>query len=308
MKLKDKKVLVTGGAGFIGSHLSYHFLKEGSEVLILDNLFVGNKEFIPEGALFKKIDIRSENLADIINEFEPDVIVHLAAIHYIPYCNANPEETFDVNVMGTRNLLEAISEDVDILFASSAAVYPPTNGPLTEDLYGPIDIYGKTKLVGEDLVRMNCENAIIARLFNVYGPDDTNPHVIPEIIEQIKAGNLQIRLGNLTPKRDYIHIDDVCKAIITLLKSGNEGVYNVGSGIEYSVKEIIEIISEILNKEIKIIQDVKRIRKLEREHLLADIKKIEDEVGWYPKINIENGLRKIIKFINCPNEYIMAIK
>lgn len=291
MNLKGKKVVVTGGAGFIGSHLVQRLLNEGSKVLVLDNLSVGNEEFIPEGALFKKMDIRSRNLDSVMAEFEPDIVVHLAAVHYIPYCNANPEETFDVNVMGTRNVLKA-SKAKMFLFSSSAAVYPPLNRPLTEDLYGPIDIYGKTKLICEDLVRLYSEEAIIARLFNVYGPNDPNLHVIPEIFKQINDGKRELKLGNLTPKRDYIHVDDVCEALIVLLKHGNSGKYNVGTGNEYSVKQIVDIISEIIGEEINIIKDAKRVRKVEREHLLADITKIKTKTGWKPKIDLKEGLKR----------------
>lgn len=293
MNFKNSKVVVTGGAGFIGSHLIRYLLNEGAEVLAIDNLFVGKKEFISDGCLFKKLDIRFKEAKEVIWDFEPDVIVHLAAIHYIPYCNENPGETFDVNVMGTRNLLEAC--EAEFLFASSAAVYPPLNGALREDLHGPIGIYGKTKLIGEDLVKLHNKKAIIARLFNVYGPNDTNPHLIPEIVNQIKEGKRKIELGNLTPRRDYIHVDDVCAAILALLKHDKEGVYNIGTGVEYSVNEVVEVVNEILGEEILIVQDKRRIRKVEREHLLADITKIQNEIGWKPEKRLKDGLKKLIE-------------
>jgi UDP-glucose 4-epimerase len=287
------KVVVTGGAGFIGSNLVRYLLKEGAEVLVIDNLFAGKKEFISDGCAFNKLDIRSEEAKEVVRNFKPDVIVHLAAIHYIPYCNDNPEETFDVNIMGTRNILESYKPEL-FLFASSAAVYPPLNKPLTEDLHGPIDIYGKTKLIGEDLVKLHNKKAIIARIFNVYGPNDTNPHLIPEIIGQIRGRKRKIKLGNLTPRRDYIHVDDACEAIIALLRHGKEGIYNIGSGTEYSVKEVVEIVSEILSEEIQIVQDKRKMRKIERGNLLADIAKIQNETGWRPKIKLRDGLKDLI--------------
>lgn len=294
--MKGKKVLVTGGVGFIGSHLTRHLLNEGAKVLVVDNLFVGKKVFLPDGAFFEEIDIRSKKMKRVVEKFEPDVITHLAAINYIPYCNANPEETFEVNVMGTRNLLE-VSRNIEFFFASSAAVYPPVKGLLTEDMYGPIDIYGKTKLVGEDIVKLSCKKAIIARFFNVYGPNDMNPHLIPEIIKQVKEGKREIKLGNLIPKRDYIHINDVCEAIITLLKFRKQGTYNIGTGIEYSVKEIVDIVSKIIGEEISILQDRKRMRKVEREGLLADITKIQNDIGWNPQVDIIDGLKKLLNGI-----------
>lgn len=294
MKLNGKKIIVTGGAGFVGSNLVKHFINEKAEVLVLDNLFAGKKEFIPPEVQFKNVDIRSDEIKEIIEDFEPDNIIHLAAIHYIPYCNKNPEETFDVNVMGTRNLLEA-SKGIDFFFASSAAVYPPLAGPLSEDITGPMDVYGKTKLIGEDLINLYSENATIGRFFNVYGPNETNPHLIPEIIEQIMDGNNSIELGNLTPKRDYIHVDDICMSIISLLNANKPDVYNIGNGNEYSVTEIVEVISQILDRDIEIIQDKSRMRKVEREHLLADINKILEKVNWKPKNSLEKGMNNLLE-------------
>lgn len=297
MNLKRKKVMVTGGAGFIGSHLSRYLLNEGAQVLIIDNLFVGKDELIPDNALFKRMDIRSKDMNDIINEFEPDIVVHLAALHYIPYCSGNPEETFDVNVMGTRNLVQ-VNKDFKFFFASSAAVYPPCGRSLSEDLYGPIDIYGKTKLIGEDLLKLHSGTSVIARFFNVYGLNDRNSHLIPEIVTQVREGKRKIELGNLTSRRDYIYVDDVCRAIIAILKNDKEGIYNIGTGIEYSVKEVVEMVSEILGEEIQIIQDKRRMRKIDRERLLADIRKIQNETGWKPKIELKDGLKELIMHRN----------
>jgi UDP-glucose 4-epimerase len=205
--------------------------------------------------------------------------------------------------MGTKNLLEVCNNAEWFLFASSAAVYPPVSEPLTEDMYGPIDIYGKTKLIGEDLVRLyRKNNAIIARIFNVYGPNDTNPHVIPEIINQVKRGRRKIELGNLGPKRDYIHVNDICEAIIALLKHGKSGIYNIGTGKEYSVKDIVDLVSKILGKELQVVQVKERIRKVERMHLLADINKIYDETGWKPEIELKEGLKRLINHVKQKGE------
>lgn len=294
MNLNGKKIILTGGAGFVGSNLINHLLKENSDILVLDNFFSGKKEFLPSEIDYKDVDIRSKEIHNIFHNFNPDMIIHLAAIHYIPYCNDNPEETFDVNVIGTRNVLEA-SKDIDFFFASSAAVYPPIDDFISEDMVGPIDIYGKTKLISEYLVRLYSENAIIGRFFNIYGPNETNPHLIPEIIEQIKKGENEIELGNLTPKRDYIHVNDICESIIALLKVKKPDIYNIGTGKEFSVHEIVNIIIKIINKDIKIIQNENRKRNVEREHLLANIDKLIETTGFKPGTNIENGLQKLLE-------------
>lgn len=298
MAFDYQKVILSGGAGFIGSNFVRYLLDIGVEVIVIDNFFSGRKEFLPSDVKVIKADIREKSkLEDVFMKFKPELVIHFAAIHFIPYCNSHPEETFDVNVMGTRNVLEAskkVSDNLKILFTSSAAVYPPLNRPLTEDLFGPIDIYGKTKLVCEDLVKLYFRDGIIVRLFNVYGPNDPNPHLIPEILKQLREGNRELRLGNLTPKRDYIHVEDVCKALISLLRKNKSGTYNLGTGKSYSVKEIVEIISQILGEEIKIIQDNSRFRKIERENLVADITKIKNEINWNPEIDIKDGLKKLV--------------
>jgi UDP-glucose 4-epimerase len=303
VRLTGKKVIVTGGAGFIGSHLCRHLLKQEADVLVIDNLFTGKKELLPDGVMFERMDICSKEVGKVIRDFKPDIVIHLAAIHYIPYCNSNPDKTFEVNVMGTRNLLENCNNAKWFLFASSAAVYPPVSGPLTEDMYGPIDIYGMTKLIGEDLVRLyRKNNAIIARIFNVYGPNDTNPHVIPEIINQVKRGRRKIELGNLSPKRDYIHVNDVCEAILALLEHKKSGVYNIGTGKEHSVEDIVDLVSEILGEELQVEQVKERIRLVERMHLLADIYKIQSETGWKAKIELKEGLKGLINFVKQKGE------
>ncbi|OPX77841.1 MAG: UDP-galactose-4-epimerase [Methanosaeta sp. PtaB.Bin039] len=288
------RIAVTGGAGFIGSNLINKLIERKHEVLSLDNLFVGKRESVPDGCHFHEVDVLSRDARVLLRKFEPDVVIHLAAVHYIPYCNANPERTFEVNVMGTRNILESCEPDL-FFFASSAAVYPNLNIPLGEELSGPIDIYGKTKLIGEDLVKLHRSRHFIGRFFNVYGSNDLNPHLIPEIVDQIKRGLREIALGNLTPKRDYIHVDDVTDAIIALLNSDKYGTYNIGTGIEHSVLDIIRMISEDIGEDIRIIQDKERLRKVERESLAADNERLRSAIGWQPRVNFKDGICKLIR-------------
>ncbi|MCK4256030.1 GDP-mannose 4,6-dehydratase, partial [candidate division WOR-3 bacterium] len=154
--------------------------------------------------------------------------------------------------------------------------------------------------VGEDLAELFYRKTgictVIGRFFNVYGPNETNPHLIPDIVHQLQKGNRQIQLGNLDPKRDFVHIKDLINAIITLLDSfkGRHGVFNIGSGKEYSVKEIVEFFENILYESITIKQHPDRIRKVERMHLLADINKIKNAVVWKPRVDIQEGLKELV--------------
>lgn len=304
--MAEKRVLVTGGAGFVGSHLTHKLLASGWQVGVFDNFSTGKRQFLPSDDLIEiyQGDLRNpQEVQQAILSFQPEVVFHLAAIHYIPYCNAHPDETTAVNVEGSRILLEKCSNSKvqKIIFASTAAVYPIRNEANQEESdLGPTDIYGRTKLEGEHLVQaFHAKTGIpvaIARLFNVFGPCETNPHVIPSILEQIKRGDTSIELGNLEPKRDYIHADDVARAFMVLEQHTHKGcqIYNVGTGIEYSVQNLVDTISAVIGYQLSIRQSPNLIRGSDRLHLKADISKITALTDWQPKYTILQGLRQLI--------------
>jgi UDP-glucose 4-epimerase len=304
MNLDGARVAVIGGAGFIGSHVVHELLSEGSDVLVLDNLFAGKEEFVPEEAQFERLDIVEDDIGSALSKFDPDALVHLAAIHYIPYCNDHPEEAVDVNTMGTRRVFEA-ARDLESLeavtFASSAAVYPPRERPNEEDSeLGPMDIYGKTKLLGEDLLQLFYEDTDVSstamRLFNVYGNRETNMHLIPAVLEQVEQEETSIELGNMTPKRDFIHVTDVARAFTTALKSFDDGFdsFNVGTGVEHSVRDVAEMIIDASRKNLSIEQDQERVRESDRPFLQADISKIQSDMGWQPEVTFEDGITRLV--------------
>jgi len=307
MNSVGRNVLVTGGAGFIGSHLTEQLCDAGASVDVIDSLFAGKESLVPDEAQLHDVDLRdADATTTAVHDADPDAIVHLAACHFIPYCNANPEPTFDVNVMGTRHLLNAARDldDLDrVVFGSTAAVYPPRDQPHHEtDQTGPMDVYGRTKLVGEDLTQLFHEqtgvDAVAARLFNVYGPDETNDHLIPAIFEQITDGTREVDLGNLTPKRDFVHVADVARAFQTLATTeafdAGYRTYNVGAGEAYSVREVVEHVGRALGAEITVAQDEDRVRESDRPHLEADISRIEAELGWTPEYSFTEGLEQLL--------------
>lgn len=304
MNLSDATVLVTGGAGFIGSHVTRALLEEGADVTVFDNLSVGERELAPDDAELVVGDVRTDDIDAVLTDIAPNAIVHLAAIHYIPYCNDNPEETFEVNVMGTRNLLDAAREceTLDgVVFASSAAVYPPRSEPNAEDSeLGPMDIYGRTKLVGEDLTKLFYEEtgvaSVAARLFNVYGPNETNMHLVPAVLEQVAEEEDAIQLGNLTPCRDFVHVGDVARAVAMLLAEHDSGyeAYNVGTGVELSVSDVAERIIDASGKDLAIKQEEARVRESDRPNLQADVEKIREQIGWASTVEFADGIDDLL--------------
>ncbi|HMT30323.1 MAG TPA: NAD-dependent epimerase/dehydratase family protein [Bacteroidia bacterium] len=298
------RILITGGAGFIGSAVIRHLQTLNHELFVIDNLSFGNRDFINiDDAHFFKTDILDrENVIKIMETAKPEIVIHLAAIHFIPYCNEHPYESANINIQGTINVLDGAKKAgvKKVFFASTAAVYPIYDEAVTENhQVGPLDIYGLSKLVGEHL----CNEfhittkipVIICRFFNAFGPNETNPHLIPEIQNQVLSGNRKIKLGNLTPKRDFIHTYDMANAVNMLISKVDSGIniYNLGRGIEYSVTEIVDSFSRALGDKIEIEVDQARVRKVERMHLLADITKLKS-LGWEPVHSIDEGIKTLV--------------
>ncbi|MCL5071856.1 MAG: GDP-mannose 4,6-dehydratase [Actinobacteria bacterium] len=305
-KTINKKVLITGGAGFIGSHLTEFFLAKGYAVLVLDNFFSGKREYLPKdnNLTIVKGDILDFKLMqkEIVN-FNPSIVYHLAAMHYIPLCNLKPYLTIRVNVVGVNNLL-TICEKLklkSLVFASTGAIYKEQQANLTEEsAIEPQDIYSITKYTAEYLVKLyyqkTKQNVIIARLFNVFGPRETNPHILPSIIEQIQKGSKIIKIGNLHTKRDYIHVEDVVRALylIGTKKLDDFEVFNIGFGKERSVMDIIKICKTITKKDLKIVQLQSLVRSQDRISQLANITKIKKKLKWIPRQTIETYLNHVL--------------
>ena len=299
------KILITGISGFIGSAVYQNF-KENFEIYTIDNLSFGNRSLINiSDENFFVDDIRNrKRVFELFDKIQPDYVIHLAAIHFIPYCNEHPFEVAEVNIEGTKNIFDACESTNSVkkvLYASTAAVYPIVEEAITEThSTGPLDIYGITKLTGEYIAyafhQKTSIPTIVCRFFNAFGPNETNPHLIPAIQEQINAGLRKISLGNLEPKRDYIHTSDMAKAIEGLMSKFTEGfdIFNLGQGIEYSVTEIVAAFSECLNEEIEIIQDPSKMRKSDRMHLLSDNSKLKKFLNWEPQIGIKEGIKTLI--------------
>lgn len=300
------KILVTGGAGFIGSAIVPKLQSENHDVYVFDNLSFGNRAFINViDDHFFLGDIRdAEAISKAVQAIMPDVIIHLAAVHFIPYCNEHPFESSDINIRGTMNVLDAAKniENLNkIIFASTAAVYPISDNAVSEtDEKRPLDIYGLSKLAGEQLMQKfyfeTKIDTICCRFFNAFGPNETNPHLIPEIERQLRDGHRTIALGNLTPKRDFIHTHDMANAVLAMINLKNTGydTFNLGRGIEYAVTEIVSTFETLLNEKITVNIDPSRTRKVERMHLLANVDKLKQKTGWEPKWTITEGIKDLI--------------
>ena len=304
-----KNIFITGGAGFVGSAWVSQLVNLDFKVTVFDNFSFGNKEFLPDVENLNVIagDIRSfDQLGSAIKKSKPQIVAHLAAIHFIPHCNKYPIETCEINISGTRNLLDILRnyQPEKLLYISTVAVYPILSEPHKEsDRVAPVDIYGISKLAGEDMVQLFFSDtkipSVIVRLSNAYGPNETNPHLIPAILEQLQEGERILKLGNLEPRRDFVHTTDIGRGLTRLINKYESGcdVFNLASGRNYSVREIVSYFSEVLAETLQIEQESARKRKVERPYLLVDIEKIKSFLDWKAEIDIKTGLRNLTKNI-----------
>lgn len=306
--MKQKfRIIVTGGAGFIGSHLVPELLRCDYHVLVIDNLYSGRREYVPQQAEFLNLDLAradESTVFEAIRSFAPDALVHLAAIHYIPHCVANPAETFLANVRSTDVLARALRglATKKLIAASTADVYPLVDKIHSEtETPAPTNPYGLSKYLLEEIIagaaRTNPGLSCVAlRLFNVYGPRDTNPHVIPRIVELLRSTFPEIRVGATETTRDFVHVDDVVQAICAALahKSEKYNVFNVGTGRATSIRSVLGILQQATADRRPVVQDKSLLRSYDRPSLTCDISKIVQVMNWRPTVRLEDGLTQLV--------------
>ena len=252
---------------------------------------------------FYRTDILDRTSLDaVMAKSRPSIVFHLAAHHFIPFCNENPCDTLRVNVEGTHAVLSAAARNNSevAVVASSGALYPSQDDALGEDIEpAPTDIYGLSKLMTEQVAQLISATTdlrcVAARLFNTYGAYETNPHLIPQIIECLHREPV-VRLGNIHTKRDYIYVEDVAEMLYRLSRSAVERytVANVGTGIEYSAEDIVSVIGELLHREIRIEVDRSRLRGVDKLHQRANIGRLEELTAARPLHSLAEGLQKLI--------------
>ena len=271
--LKDKEVLLTGGCGFIGSEVTKQLSEIGANVTIFDNLSSGKESYISTFDNVKLIqgDIRDEDaVASVIKNKE--YIINLAALPFIPDSYQYPKEFFEVNVNGTLNIVVSLLKEKNVkrfVHISSSEIYGTAQQtPMNENHpTTPHSTYAVSKLAGDRVVfTLHKEHglpAVIIRPFNSFGPNITQPYIIPEILTQLFNNN-QIKLGNIDSKRDLTFVSDTAKAMILALVTENiEGeTINIGSQKAVSVKELVSLMSKMLSKSVDISIDESRLRPL----------------------------------------------
>jgi len=301
-------ILVTGGAGFIGSRLVKKLSENGYQVVVIDNL-TSNLPFVQlPNVVNYNFDVRDyASIDEIVGECKPYCIVHLAAIHHVPTCEIERNYALEVNVIGTENLLLAMEKHQvsKLVFASTGAVYSPDFPVLNEDEtpVDPFDNYSLSKFTNEKQIRFfqhrTNADVCIARLFNTIGANDPNAHLIPDILRQIDTEDSQVtvKLGNIKSRRDYIHVEDTANLLMLMaISAPKKGLktYNVCTGVEYSVEEIVQKIGILMNKPIAIEIDPDKIRKYDRISQIGNNQKVLNEFNTQLFFTIEDALKDIL--------------
>jgi dTDP-glucose 4,6-dehydratase len=307
MELVGKKVLVTGGAGFIGSELVHQLVEEQAQVVVLDNLSAGRKENL--GDILDKItfiekDLITADLEQILKEHSINCIFNLAAEPFIPDSYKKPSRFMELNTIGVLKLLLAAKKTgvERVLQYSTSEVYGTAQSvPMNENhILNPLSTYAVSKVAADRLcyTLFHEQNVpvIILRQFNVYGPRETHPYIIPILIEQLNKGNT-LTLGNIKATRDFTFVSDAARAAIMLMKTDEAvgQVINSGSNMEVSVEQMARTIGKLMGHEnVNITIEQSRLRPLDVERLYCDNTKIKKMTGWQPEVSFEDGLKKTI--------------
>ena len=322
------KAFVSGGAGFIGSHLVDALVDRGDEVLVVDDLSTGRGLNLT-GAMAGGAQLIPGDVTDlaaverVISKFRPDVVFHLAAQVDVRISVEDPGFDVRVNVEGTVNLLEAArrASAGGFVFASSCATYgEPSEAALPLDERAPLrpgSPYGQAKLAAEGYVALYRElhgmRAANMRFGNVYGPRQSSvgeAGVVAIFCRQMVAGGTPVVFGTGNQTRDFVYVGDVVSALLAAADSGASGEYNVGTSIETSVLDLIEKLAAVGGRA-DFIPEMKPARAGEIDRMVLDASRIAEHLGWSPAVDLESGLRRTWEFYarrrHAPERQIRAV-
>ena len=302
------KVLITGGAGFIGSHVARSFLEQGDEVSVIDDLSSGRVERLPDGARFSRMDVRSEAAATLVAEGRFDVICHLAAQIDVRHSVADPIFDAQVNVIGTLNLLEAVRRSgkrTRMIFSSTGgAIYgdaAPAPTPECADK-APMSPYGTSKLATELYLsyyaRVHGMDVATLRYANVYGPGQDGSGeagVVAIFCERILAGEPITVYGDGLQTRDYVYVGDVARANLVLSRTTlppggglDSRAFNIGTGVESTVLDLVSNLAEISGEAVEVRHAPERLGEQRRSVL--SIGRTREVLEWTPEHSLREGL------------------
>lgn len=315
--LQGSCVMVAGGAGFVGSALVRELLDYDARIVVYDNFLHGAQDNVAGLSNSDQVTVITADVLDkgklekTIRDFSIDYIFDFVGDTFVPTAYEIPQRFFDINLQGTFNVLMAARNCGvrRVLYVSSTEVYGEHRGSaISENVpLAPLNTYAVSKLAADRLCfTFFVEHKIpvvIARIFNCYGPRETHPYVIPEIISQLNRGPI-LRLGNIEAERDFTYVHDTARALIQLLTSNipNGETVNVGSGTSWQIGELAQIIAEVMETgPIEVIKDARRLRRLDIDRFQCDNAKLRRYTGWSPQINLKQGLKNTVQWFKDNN-------
>jgi UDP-glucose 4-epimerase len=299
--VRDRRVLITGGAGFVGRHLA-DALRVDNDVRVLDDGSAGDPDALPDDVSYVPGDVRDEATVAEATE-DVDLVFHEAAVVSVARSVDAPGESHAVNLTGTVNVLEAARRrDARVVFASSAAVYgQPARVPIAEDdPTGPLSPYGLQKLSADRYVRLYADlyglETVALRYFNIYGPGQTGGDyagVITVFLDNVRAGEPLVVHGDGTQTRDFVHVSDVVQANLRAATTDAVGeAYNVGTGRSVSIRELAETVRDAAETDVPIEHGPAREGDVPASR--ADISKARERLGYEPRVDLADGLAGLL--------------
>lgn len=300
------KILVTGGAGFIGSHVVDRLLLEGHEVTVVDNLSTGKRRNLNKAASFYKLDIQNSRLEKVFRNERPSLVMHLAAQMDVRRSVDDPIYDAQVNILGTLNLMEQAFKHGTrkVVFSSSGGaiygeqeLYPAPEGHPTR----PLSPYGISKLTGEHYLsyyhRVSGIQFVAVRYANVFGPrqdPEGEAGVVAIFIQKMLNAEQAVINGNGRQTRDFVYVEDVVEANLAVMGQEVQGVYNVGTGEETTINTLFSTLKDITGSDFQEIHGP--AKKGEQSRSVVDAAKLRNELGWEPRVTLREGLEKTVAY------------
>lgn len=291
------RVLVTGGAGFIGSAIVAAYVADGADVTVIDDLSSGRPDAVPPSVELVEADIAHPNVVDVVRAIAPSLIIHAAAQVSVTRSVADPRRDLEINVGGTRHILAgAAASRARIVFVSSGgAVYGEADGATEDDATSPQSPYGHNKLTAERMVAESGLSYANARLANVYGPGqraDLEGGVVAIFAEAVIAGAPIVVYGDGDQSRDFVYVGDVVEAIRLLASHPRSGTWNVATGHAATVHELIAALEAVARRPLPHEHRPGRAGEVYRSRLSID--RIVAEIGWRPRTTLVDGLTRTV--------------
>jgi len=298
-ELDGASVIVTGASGFIGHNLVRVLSSMGAEVMVIDRIQPSKR--------LPNVHFEWGDLRHLDQIYEADYLIHLAAITNAGFAERYPIDTYEVNVLGTVNLMNHVKIKKRVLFPSTALTYEASSSPISEE--APVDLsstYALSKNMGEQIIKFHCNRMgvghTIVRFFNIFGPGQMPMYIVPQVLSQIKE-NQHIEIRNGTVMRDLLFVEDCIDAVLKLVVSeaAQDNVFNIGSGHIVSITEVAKAAIEASGLQGVEITDLEEFIAYSPTAIMADIDKVQATIDWFPKTALKDGLKKMWDAIETGN-------